>query len=280
MATTRTITAPSTGAVTVDLELLGIGGHTEVVVDQSLTAAEITVTTSDDTGEAADAVTGARLHWDQRGALVAHVQGQDNGGGGTTVVTRSSRGGVSVVQSVGNVYGSITGMVIGGNSYGDMTIVNGKVISGGNTTVVQGPAPIHIRARVPEGSSVIARTQSADLRATGPLAAVAATTQSGSVVVDAADSIHAKTMSGSVGIGRANTVMANTMSGSVQVDSLVQSGDLSTMSGSVRAHVTGTGVRLEASSMSGSVAITAAPHAVDSLNVHASSLSGRTTTPR
>ncbi|MEY9961340.1 DUF4097 family beta strand repeat-containing protein [Streptacidiphilus sp. MAP5-52] len=279
MATTRTITAPTTGAVTVDLELLGIGGHTEVLVDQDLTAAEITITTTDDTGEAADAVTSARLHWDQRGALVAHVQGQDNGGG-TTVITRSGRGGVSVVQSVGTVYGSITGMVIGGDSYGDMTIVNGRVISGGGTTVVQGPAPIYIRARVPEGSAVIARTQSADLRATGPLAAVAATTQSGSVNVDTADSVHAKTMSGSIGIGHAATVQANTMSGSIQVNSLAQSGDLSTMSGSVRAHVTGTGARLEANSMSGNVTITADAHAVDSLNAHASSLSGRTSTPR
>jgi len=277
MATTRTIIAPNTnsGSGTVDLELLGIDVDVDVVVDPAVTAVEITVSTSDDTGASADSVTAAQLHWDpQNGILVAHVQGND-ANSGTTVTTGSGRG-MSVFQTAGTVHGQMTGMVISG----DMNIVNGRVVGGGQALAVQRPAPVTIQARVPAASMVIARTQSAAVRTTGPLHAVAATTQSGAVAVDASISVHAQTMSGSVGVRTVGAIKAQTMTGSIQINQVAQSADLSTMAGSIRAHVTGTGVRLAASSMSGNVSITAAPHAVDSLTVRATSMSGRASTPR
>ncbi|WP_049650126.1 DUF4097 family beta strand repeat-containing protein [Kitasatospora sp. MY 5-36] len=236
MATTRTLTAATAGATTVDLSLLGIHGRVDVQAVPGLTTAEITISTTDDTGEAADAVTSADLRWDPRGALVARVQGQGVGDGTTTIVSRSGR--TITMQRAGTVYGSVTGMVIDG----DLTIVGGRV-GGRGATLVQGPAPVVVTARVPEDSSVIGRTQSADLTTTGRLTAVAATTQSGDVSV-----------------GTVSTVSARTMSGDIRASWLGAGADLQTMSGDIRALAANPGA-VTAGSMSGDVTVTASPDA-------------------
>lgn len=269
MATTRTITAATTGATTVDLSLLGAGGRVDVQAVPGLATAEITISTTDDTGEAADAVTGAELRWDPRGALVARVQGQGADGGTTTIVTRSGR--TITMQGIGTVYGSVTGMVIDG----DLTIVGGRVVGGRGATLIQGPAPVVVTARVPEGSSVIGRTQSADLTTTGRLTAVAATTQSGDLRVTTTntfvDQVTATTQSGDVVLERAVTAEVHTMSGDIRANWLGASADLQTMSGDIRASAANPAA-VTAGSMSGNVTVTASPGAPDA---HATSMTGR-----
>ncbi|MFF2549095.1 DUF4097 family beta strand repeat-containing protein [Kitasatospora sp. NPDC058063] len=293
MATTRTLTAATTGATTVDLSLLGASGRVDVQAVPGLATAEITISTTDDTGEAADAVTGADLFWDPRGALVARVQGA--GGGTTTIVTRSGR--TITMQGVGTVYGSVTGMVIDG----DLTIVGGRVVGGRGATLVQGPAPVVVTARVPEGSSVIGRTQAADLTTTGRLTAVAATTQSGDLRVTTAhtfvDQVTATTQSGDVSVGTASTVSArtqsgdvvleravtaevHTMSGDIRASWLGASADLQTMSGDIRAHAANPAA-VTADSMSGDVTVTASPDApAGAPDTHATPMTGRVSIPR
>ncbi|GAA2984596.1 hypothetical protein GCM10010519_18810 [Streptomyces lactacystinicus] len=295
MATTRTITAATTGATTVDLSLLGIHGQVDVQAVPGLATAEITISTTDDTGEAADAVTGADLFWDPRGALVARVQGQGTGGGTTTIVTRSGR--TITMQGVGTVYGSVTGMVIDG----DLTIVGGRVVGGRGATLVQGSAPVVVTARVPEGSSVIGRTQSADLTTTGRLTAVAATTQSGDLRVTTAhtfvDQVTVTTQSGDVSVGTASTVSVrtqsgdvvleravtaevHTMSGDIRASWLGASADLQTMSGDIRARAANPGA-VTADSMSGDVTVTASPDApAGAPGTHATPMTGRVSIPR
>ncbi|MFD4659668.1 DUF4097 family beta strand repeat-containing protein [Kitasatospora sp. NPDC058444] len=285
MATTRTITAATTGATTVDLSLLGTGGRVDVQAVPGLATAEITISTTDDTGEAADAVTGADLHWDPRGALVARVQGQGTGGGTTTIITRP--GHTITMQGIGTVYGSVTGMVIDG----DLTIVGGH-----GAALVQGPAPVVVTARVPEGSSVAVTTQSADLTTTGRLTAVAVTTQSGDLRVTTTntfvDQVTATTQSGGVSVGTASTVSARTMSGDVVLERAVNA-EVHTMSGDIRANWLGAGADLQtmsgdiraraanpaavtAGSMSGDVTVTASPDApAGGPDAHATSMTGQ-----
>ncbi|MGW7582777.1 DUF4097 family beta strand repeat-containing protein [Kitasatospora sp. NPDC054768] len=274
MATTRTLTAATTGATTVDLSLRGIHGRVDVQAVPGLDTAEITISTTDDTGEAADAVTNADLRWDPRGALVAHVQGQGTGGGTTTIVTRSGR--TITMQGVGTVYGSVTGMVIDGG----LTIVGGRVVGGRGATLVQSPAPVVVTARVPEDSAVIGRTQSADLTTTGRLTAVAATTQSGDVSVGTASTVSARTQSGDVVLERAVTAEVHTMSGDIRASWLGASADLQTMSGDIRAYAANPGA-VTAGSMSGDVTVTASPDApAGGPDVRATSMTGRVSIPR
>ncbi|MFF2123524.1 DUF4097 family beta strand repeat-containing protein [Kitasatospora sp. NPDC058184] len=275
MATTRTLTAATAGATIVDLSLLGIHGRVDVQAVPGLATAEITISTTDDTGEAADAVTSADLRWDPRGVLVARVQGQGVGEGTTTIVSRSGR--TITMQGIGTVYGSVTGMVIDG----DLTIVGGRVVGGRGAALIQGPAPVVVAARVPEDSSVIGRTQSADLTTTGRLTAVAATTQSGDlrvtttntfvdqvtattqsgdVSVGTASTVSARTMSGDVVLERAVTAEAHTMSGDIRASWLGAGADLQTMSGDIRARAANPGA-VTAGSMSGDVTVTASPDA-------------------
>ncbi|MFZ3562830.1 hypothetical protein ACOKM5_43645 [Streptomyces sp. BH097] len=56
MATTRTLTAPQAGPVTLDAELLGLGGIVRVRTERTLKYAEVTICTADDSGDSADAV--------------------------------------------------------------------------------------------------------------------------------------------------------------------------------------------------------------------------------
>lgn len=297
MATIRTLTASATGPTTLDLTLLGLHGQVDVQAVPGLTTAEVTISTTDDTGEAADAVNGAQLR-DLGGTLTVRVQGKGGAGGTTTVVRTSSRGGTVVMQSAGTVYGSVTGMVISG---GDVSIVGGRVIGGQGVTVVQGPAAVVITARVPERSALSVRTQSADVTTHGGLAAVTATTQSGDVRVltpgSFVDQVRAETQSGDVEVGTASTACARTQSGDVRLERVIaaeahtMSGDvraewtgarasLATMSGDIRAHAGAVG-QVSATSMSGDVTVTASAEALaGGVAVHATSMTGRVRTPQ
>nr|WP_260147653.1 DUF4097 domain-containing protein [Streptomyces sp. CEV 2-1] len=91
--------------------------------------------------------------------------------------------------------------------------------------MVLGASPVEIIAVVPEGSSVTARTQSADVFADGTFAAVAAYTESGDVRAPGhADQFTANTQSGDVTVSATEQarnddldMRANSMSGDVQI---------------------------------------------------------------
>ncbi|MFF8506427.1 hypothetical protein ACF07L_38185, partial [Streptomyces anulatus] len=229
--TTRKLVAETTGPVTIDAELLGHAGLVTVRAEADCTRATLTIHTDDESGPAAEAVKAATLR--QSGTrLWADVQGNGDNSGSTIVI-----GGNTVVQSVGTLHGSMTGLVIGGsgaivggNIVGGDVVINGVRVGGG--TVIQGSSPIEITAVVPEGSSVQGRTQSASILALGALlnittktqsgsvqtehvSRVEAKTQSGSITVEQAANIDAQSQSGSIRLGRTDVVTAKTMSGSI-----------------------------------------------------------------
>ncbi|MEU9778455.1 DUF4097 family beta strand repeat-containing protein [Streptomyces sp. NPDC047968] len=304
--TTRKLTAETTGPVTIDATLTGHGGTVTVRAEAGCERATLTIHTADEEGEAADAVRAASIR--QAGTtLYASVQGKGGtGGGGTTIITG---GGRNVVQSVvSNNRGStiqIGGSIIGGNFVGVSggsvvgdVIVNGvRFTGGGGATIIQGSSPIEITAIVPEGSSVIGGTQSADIVAEGALlnvsgntqsgdvraghvSKVAASTQSGDVRVDKAAFIDAKTMSGDIRLGSTDVVEGTTMSGDITIADFGGSARLKTMSGDIRAHAT-TGGDLSASTMSGDIDITATEAALaDDLDVITSTVSGSVRAPQ
>ncbi|MFK8851779.1 DUF4097 family beta strand repeat-containing protein [Streptomyces sp. Ac-502] len=296
----RTLTAQQPGPVLIDIQLLGAGGTVTVRTDASHTEAEIILRTADEAGASADAVRDADLRWDARGALVAHVQGTGGTSGGTTVV--NSGGGTftaghnfGVVQHVQNNVGSIV-MVSGG----DLNLGGGRYQfhGAGTVHVVQGASPIEIIAVVPEGCSVTARTQSADLIADGTFTAVSAATQSGDVRlpghservtantqsgdidVQTSPNIIAKTQSGDIRLGRTDVTEASTMSGDIHLRDFGGTAQLTSMSGDIRVHASAGG-DLTATTMSGDITVTATDSAVDDdLDVRAHSMTGDVRTPR
>ncbi|OKJ46846.1 DUF4097 family beta strand repeat-containing protein [Streptomyces sp. CB02115] len=297
--TTRKFTAETAGPVTIDATLLGHGGIVTVRAEADCQHATLTIRTADEEGAAADTVRAATLR--QSGTtLYASVRGEGGtGGGSTTIVTGGRR---NVVQSVvGNNYGSIvqiSGSVIGGNFAGGDVVVNGRRITGGGgTTVINGSSPIEITAVVPEGSSVIGRTQSADIVAEGAVlnvsgdtqsgdvraghvGQVAAHTQSGDVRVEKAAFIDAKTMSGDIRLGSTDVVEGNTMSGDITIADFGGSARLKTMSGDIRAHAT-TGGDLSATTISGDITVTATETAlIDDLDVITSTVTGSVRAPQ
>ncbi|MFJ4745421.1 DUF4097 family beta strand repeat-containing protein [Streptomyces sp. NPDC088775] len=291
--TTRKFTAETAGPVTIDATLLGQGGIVAVRAEADCERATLIIRTADEEGEAADAVRAATLR--QSGTtLYTSVQGKGGTGGGTTIITG---GGRNVVQSVvSNNYGST--VQIGGNFVGGDVVINGaRFAGGGGTTVINGSSPIEITAVVPEGSSVIGRTHSADIVAEGAVlnvsgdtqsgdvraghvGKVAAHTQSGDVRVEKAAFIDAKTMSGDIRLGSTDVVEGNTMSGDITIADFGGSARLKTMSGDIRAHAT-TGGDLSASTMSGDIDITATEAALtDELDVITSTVSGSVRAPQ
>lgn len=296
--TTRTLTAETAGPVTIDATLLGHGGIVTVRAEADCERATLTIRTANDEGEAADAVRAATLR--QSGAtLYASVQGKGGTGGGTTIITG---GGRRVVQSVvSNNHGSVVqvggNFVVGGSIIGGDVIVNGVRFTGGGTTVIQGSSPIEITAVVPEGSSVIGRTQSADIVAEGAVlnvngdtqsgdvraghvSKVTAKTQSGDVRVDEVAFIDAHTQSGDIRLGRTDVVEAGTMSGDIAISDFGGSARLKTMSGDIRVHATAGG-DLSARTMSGDIDVTATEAALaDDLDVNTSTMSGRVRAPQ
>ncbi|TJZ41201.1 DUF4097 domain-containing protein [Streptomyces piniterrae] len=296
--TTRKLVAENTGPLTIDASLLGHGGTITVHAEADCDRATLTIRTTDEDGPAAEAVREATLRASGTG-LTASVQGKGGIGGGTTIVSHGNRG-TTVIQSAGNITGSMIGFqggVIGGDFVGGDVYINGVKVGGRGATVIQGSSPIDIIATVPEGSSLKGRSQSADIIAqgavlnvtattqsgdvhTGHVSRISADTQSGDVRVDQAAHVNAKTQSGDIRLGRTDVVDANTMSGDIQIADFGGTAQLKTMSGDVRVHATAGG-DLTARTMSGDVDVTATEAAInDDLDVQANSMSGRVRTPR
>lgn len=265
--TSRHFTTDLTGPIVLNASILGIGGHIAVDASEKCTRASITVRTDDESGPAADAVRSADIG-EEGGYLVARVTGEDNGSGITqSVFTRNGR--TTVIQSGNVVTGNVTGM----------TIINGQVITGGNSAVQQ-ISPVEITVTVPVGSSVIGQSDSAAVSTSGELSQVSANTQSGLVEVEKARTVRAKTMSGRVDVGLVEQLHAETMSGRIEAGDVRGAAQLNTMSGRITVHAV-TGGQITANTMSGRIQVTATQAAIDAgLRVHADSMSGRVSIPR
>lgn len=207
--------------------------HAEVV---DSCRAEITVSTDDTSGPAFDAVRDTRITADGDTVRVA-VSAAPGG----AMVTTTRGGGVNMVfnQTVGAVYGSVDAV----------TIVNGRVVSGGTTA----SSPVLVHVRLPQGSALSVATGSSDLELVGgPLArvdfdagsgdligvccdVVDARTGSGDIRVRAMGSGSLRTGSGDVVIDMAGTVTARTGSGDIRLSRCAGPASLSTGSGDVTA---------------------------------------------
>lgn len=262
--TIRTVTAESTGPVTLETALIGFGGVVTVRAEDGCDRARLTVETPEETGPAADAVREATLRKTSTG-LAAHVEGA-----GASVAAGQSVTGVTMI-SHGNS-GSV--IQVGGNLVSGDVWVNGVRITAGT-----GGGRVRIIAVVPPGSSVTARTQSADVGTFGPLEAVRAVTQSGDVHIERAADITVSTQSGDVDLDTTDVAEVNTMSGDITIADFGGTARLKTMSGDVRVHAT-TGGAITATTMSGDITVTATHAATgDDLDVQAHTMSGRLRTP-
>ncbi|TDB98709.1 hypothetical protein E1091_07480 [Micromonospora fluostatini] len=217
MATIKRHRVRVCGPVALDVESAS-GGL--LVRAQDGVQAEIVVKTDDDSGPSAEAVKGARF-----------IESGQN----IRVELPQVKGGMSGVN-----------IVIGSG----VTMVNGRVVSGGYSSV--GHSPIYIAALVPTNSSLRAKTTSGGVETQGELAHVNAHTMSGGIRIDSAASAQLQSMSGSVRLrDLRGDAQLKSMSGGIDVRASQPCRvDASTMSGDIE--VSGD-VDLQASSMTGRV---------------------------
>lgn len=231
-------------------------GSVRVQVIDSLTTARIVLWTDDSTGPAADAVTRARSNQNEQafGIEVPEMPGN--------VIVQSHRGN-RVVQNVGTVYGSVTGM----------TIINGRVVSGGMNDM-QTVSPIEATVCLPPHSSLAVVSQSADAAVFGYVDRMEFRSVSGDLDVDGVRELRANTTSGDIRAGRVTgQITAQLVSGDIEVDLYDgRSATLGTTSGDITVQATsGAAGHVSANSVSGDVRLCGARH----LNVSANTVSGR-----
>ncbi|ATL27583.1 DUF4097 family beta strand repeat-containing protein [Streptomyces formicae] len=250
----RTFVSATSGPVVLGLSLPV--GHVHVHVGTQFGKARVYLETDDSTGPAADAVRGARTEQNGQafGIEVPEMPGN--------VMTQSVRG-HRVVQSMGTVYGSVTGV----------SIVNGRVISGssqGMATV----SPITANVFLPAGSSLAFVTTSGDAKVFGYVDALEFRSVSGDLHADGVQTLTARTTSGDVVVGRATgTVTAQSVSGDIDINLYDgRQAELHTTSGDIEVKATpAASGSLGAHSVSGNVRLFGTGH----LRVGADSLSGR-----
>ncbi|MEU7163841.1 DUF4097 family beta strand repeat-containing protein [Streptomyces morookaense] len=254
----RTFVSESTGPIVLGLDLPM--GRVRVQVLDSVTTARVVLRTDDSSGPAAEAVDRARSS--QNGQAMAVEVPEIPG----NVMTQSVSGN-RVVQSMETVYGSVTGM----------TIVNGRVITGGGTAVMETVSPIEAIVTLPTGSSLAVISQSADARVRGDIERMEFRSVSGDLEISGARNLNASTTSGDVIVGRlTDRLTAYSVSGDITVDLYSGSdAELTTTSGDmdVRATVRAVGI-LCANTVSGDVRVSGGSQ----LRVSANSVSGRVCT--
>ncbi|MEU8743072.1 DUF4097 family beta strand repeat-containing protein [Streptomyces parvulus] len=252
--TERTFVSETSGPIVLGLSLPV--GSVRVQVLDSLTTARVVLRTDDTTGPAADAVNGARSMQNGQAFGIEVPEMPAN-------VTVQSRRGNRIVQSVSTVYGSVTGV----------TIVNGRVVSGGTNTM-QTVSPIEATVCLPPHSSIAVVSQSADAAVFGYVDRMEFRSVSGDLDADGVRELRANTTSGDIHVGRVTEqVTAQSVSGDIEVGLYDGRGaTLSATSGDIRVQATsGPAGPLSAHSVSGDVRISGARH----LNVSANTVSGR-----
>lgn len=254
----RVFVSDSTGPIVLGLDLPMGSVHVQVL--GSITTACVVLRTDDSSSPAADAVNRARST--QNGQTMSVEVPEIPG----NVMMQSIRGN-QVVQSMGTVYGSVTGM----------TVINGRVITGGGTAVMETVSPIEAYVTLPAGSSLAVVSQSADARVHGDIERMEFRSVSGDLEISGARSLNASTTSGDVIVGRVtDRLTAYSVSGDITVDLYSGSdAELTTTSGDVDVRVTSraAGV-LCANTVSGDVRVVGGSE----LRVSANSVSGRVRT--
>jgi hypothetical protein len=192
----------------------------QIVADPRVTGTVIELSTADTDGPAVTAIRNARFRDDGRDVHLTLNEGQ--------------RGGMTVNQNFRNIPAGIT--VTG------VTMVNGVVIGGGYVS-----SGITVRAITEPGSTVVVETMSGDV-ITRNVTGVRAKTMSGDIEADGiTDESSLSTMSGDIRVtGGTGTIPGRAVARPGAAGPRVTA---STMSGDV----TGRGVDLNASSMSGRV---------------------------
>ncbi|MEV5946169.1 DUF4097 family beta strand repeat-containing protein [Streptomyces sp. NPDC051993] len=251
--TERTFVSTSTGPVVLGLELPMGSVHVQVL--DSLTHARVALRTADTSGPAADVVNAARIT--ENGQTIAVEVPEIRG----NVMMQSVRGN-RITQSMGTVYGSVTGI----------TIVNGRVITGGSDTMTR-VSEIEARISLPADSSLAVVSQSADAVVDGEVDRMEFRSTSGDLQADGARAVSASTTSGDLTVWRVGEqIAARSVSGDIAVDLYSgNSAELVTTSGDVNVHATlkASGA-IRANSISGDVTVSGGRD----LNVSARSVSG------
>jgi hypothetical protein len=226
--TQRTLAVQTSEPVALDARIVQGAGKVTVRADPSCTAATLTIRTGDQNGPAADAVRTARLEPGPNGQLTARAEVN---GPSTTVVTHSNNGSVQTIQSSSN------GLVMTGGHIGRIDIDNGRIrigdVRGGAFAISrgQGGGSLQIDAVVPEGSTVVARTESAAIETHGNLGSVEAHSVDGPVTIGTADRtdgtgtpgsperVDAHSVSGPISVhaDRPSDVRAGSVSGPIKV---------------------------------------------------------------
>jgi DUF4097 and DUF4098 domain-containing protein YvlB len=120
-------------------------------------------------------------------------------------------------------------------------------------------ASLDVTVEVPEGSSCLLHTASADVRCTGELGAIDAETASGDVSAErAAGPARVRTASGDVHLGEAAEVKADSASGDVSIGRAGGAVTVHTASGDVRI-AEAAGSRAEVTSASGDISVAVPP---------------------
>ncbi|MFE9224600.1 DUF4097 family beta strand repeat-containing protein [Streptomyces massasporeus] len=256
--TERTFTSQSTGPVVLGLDLPM--GNVTVQVLSSITTASVVLRTDDASGPAADAVNRARSNQDGQALAVEVPEIPGN-------VMMQSAGGNRVVQSMGNVYGSVTGV----------TIINGRVVTGGGNGGMVTVSPIEARVMLPAGSSLAVVSKSSDARVYGQVERMEFRSVSGDLAIDGARELDASTTSGDVAVdGLAGRLMVRSVSGDIRLYGYAGTdADLTTTSGDIDVTaVDAASGALRAHSVSGDVRVIGS----GALRVNARSVSGRVRT--
>ncbi|MFJ6986230.1 MULTISPECIES: DUF4097 family beta strand repeat-containing protein [unclassified Streptomyces] len=252
--TERVFVSETSGPIVLGLSLPV--GSVRVQVLDSLTAARVVLRTDDNTGPAADAVNRARSTQTGQafGIEVPEMPGN---------VMVQSRRGNRIVQNVGTVYGSMTGV----------TIINGRAVSGGMSGM-QTVSPIEVTVCLPPHSSLAVVSQSADAEVFGYVDRLEFRSVSGDLDADGVRELRANTTSGDIHVGRVTEqITAMSVSGDIDIDLYDgHAAALTSTSGDIEVQATnGASGHVIAQSVSGDVRLSGARH----LSVSANTVSGR-----
>ncbi|MGY5044800.1 DUF4097 family beta strand repeat-containing protein [Streptomyces sp. 900105755] len=251
--TERVFDSATSGPVVLGLSLPV--GSVRVQVLDSLTTARVVLRTDDTTGLAADAINRARST--QNGQVLGIEVPEMPG----NVMVQSRRGN-NIVQNVGTVYGSVTAV----------TIVNGRVISGGTNSMAT-VSPIEATVCLPPHSSLAVVSQSADADVYGYIDRMEFRSVSGDLNADGVRELRANTTSGDIHVGRVtDQVNARSVSGDVEVGLYDgRAATLGTTSGDITMQATNAAAGyVSADSVSGDIRISGARY----LRVSANTVSG------
>ena len=151
-------------------------------------------------------------------------------------------------------FGGGTSIINGVRYDGPVSVVNGRVVSGGGAVNMTNGVEVHVT--LPTGSGVRYRSENGSLHTYGPVAAIEAQTSNGSVKAEQVGRLKARTSNGSVKAGTVTEwVDAETDNGSVKVEDYAGSAcRVRTSNGSVALTVArGASGRIEARTGNGSV---------------------------